>query len=97
MGLENLPDLPGWADNSTIAFSDEVVNDVRAVKEADFVAEVAWLKENRPRLNIYLGALAKFFSRYVPRKQRGEFEIVFRASIIKLLTVLGDALAEGTR
>jgi len=96
MGLENLPDLPKDADDRAIAFPDEYRNDVMVVKEAASVAELAWLKENRPRLNIYLEALAKFFGRSVPQKERDNFELMFRATIIKLLAVLGDALDKET-
>jgi hypothetical protein len=96
MGLEDLPDLPKDADNRTIAFSDKFPNDSWVIKEADFVVELAWLKENRPRLNIYLEALVKFLSRSVPKEERDDFELMFRATIIKLLTVLGDALTQET-
>ena len=99
MGLEYLPDIPDVVVQRDMALIDAYKAGPSVLKEADFAADWAWLKVNRPGLYNYVGALAEGMVMAaapadMSAERRTKYSEFFQKAFVRLLTVVGDALEE---
>lgn len=96
MGLEYLPDISEAVWQKEMDFLDTFRDDPLALKEVDLALALAWLKDNREGLYRYVEAMTETLIEAVPEQVREGYRFYFEMAAIRLLTVIGDALAEGT-
>jgi hypothetical protein len=102
MGLEYLPDIPDVVVQRDMALIDAYKAGPLVLKEADFAADWAWLKVNRPGLYYYIDVLTEgMVMAAAPADMSAERRIkyceFFQKAFVRLLTVVGDALEGGDR